>query len=354
VAAVVEPKLDDAASLSVHGLGPLAADILDRRGRAVPDTLRRQQHVARLASLTAVPLLERIRESCSGTLVLLKGPEVAARYPHRARGFGDIDLLVPDARRTQAELIAAGFEQLDDPEGVWIGIHHLARLRLPGSPLPIEVHSVPKWPDGLRPPRADELFAAAVPSDIGIDGVLAPSVPHHALLLAAHAWAHQPLGRARDLIDVGAFRVVAGECELARLARAWGMTRPWRTMVATLDALVSRSTTWPLRLWARHIWRLRDQTVLEAHLEHVLAPFWGYPPAVASRRSAAALWGTLRPAFDEGWTDKIRRSATAARRPLASVGEHRRLLGGAAYRGQQRNSPEGSEPVQDGRARFED
>ena len=196
------------------------------------------------------------------SLMLLKGPEAAARYPSRARGFGDIDLLVPDARRTQTELVEEGFEQEDDPEGIFVGIHHLARLRLPGSPLPIELHSVPKWRDGLRPPRNDELFEAAIPSDIGVDGLLAPSVSHHAVLLAAHAWAHQPLGRARDLIDVGAFRVVADDIELGRLARAWGLIRPWRTMTACLDAMVARSSTWPLRLWARHLRQLRDQTVL--------------------------------------------------------------------------------------------
>ena len=47
-------------------------------------------------------------------------------------------------------------------------------------------------------------LSLAVPSATGIDGLLAPSPAAHALLLAAHAWAHHPLGRVGDLIDVAA------------------------------------------------------------------------------------------------------------------------------------------------------
>ena len=336
---LIVSKLDDPAGLSAHGLGPLAADTLDRRGVPVPDLLRRQQHSARIATLTAPVLLERIRVACDGPILLLKGPEVAARYPNRARTFGDLDILVPDARRTQSELVAAGFVQEDDPEGIWVSIHHLARLTSSGMTLPIEIHSVPKWPDGLRPPSNGELFEAAIPSEL-VAGVLVPAASHHAIILAAHAWAHQPLGRARDLVDVGAFRAGADAAELEQLARAWGLMRPWRTMSAGLDALLAGNATWPLRLWARHIQMLRGPTVLEEHLERILAPFWGYPPRVAARRAASAFACALRPAFDEGWHEKIRRSTTAARRPFAPVAAHRRMLGDSATRGRRRNTPE--------------
>ena len=278
IGALVAAKLDNVAGLAQHGFGPLAADELERRGSPVPDRLRHQQHLARLATLTAPMILERVRAACEGPILLLKGPEVAARYPHRARTFGDVDLLVPDAQRTQRELIAAGFAEEDDPEGIWVGIHHLARLRWQGLELAVEVHSEPKWPDGLTPPPSAELFEAAVPASVGVDGILAPAPSHHALVLAAHAWAHQSIGRARDLVDVGALRSEADEAMLRALARAWRIPRVWNTMSSSLDAVLCGQRTWPLRLWAGHVPELRPQTVLETHVERLVSPFWAYPP----------------------------------------------------------------------------
>jgi hypothetical protein len=336
---VVVARRDNVGGLCIHGLGPLTADALERRGAHVDPVLAKHLRVARIAMLTAVPLLERVRDSCDGPMVLLKGPEAALRYPNSTRGFGDIDLLVPDAFRTQDELLAAGFVQDDDPAGIWVGIHHLARVRWPGSPLPIEVHTVPKWPDGLEPPSNAELLEAAVPSATAVEGLLAPCPTHHALLLAAHAWAHQPIGRARDLVDVGAFAVDADPRELEHLAHEWGLERIWATMAACIAGLGEQRPTWPLRLWARHVWQLRDQTVMEAQLERLLAPFWGYEFMTASQMSASALSRMLRPAHDETWREKAVRMATASRRPFASLGEHRRSLGHSATRGR-RPAPE--------------
>jgi hypothetical protein len=337
-------RANDVESIALHGLEPLAADVLDRRGLTVPEPLRRRQQMARVATLMAPILLDRVRASCEGPILLLKGPEAAARYPQAARGFGDIDLLVPDARRTQAELLSAGFVEEEDPEGLWVGIHHLGRLRAPGSPLPIEVHSVPKWPDGLQPPPFTELFEGAVPSATGVNDVLAPNSTHHAVILAAHAWAHQPLGRVRDLVDVGAFRVVAGEDDLRQVAHRWGVSRMWQTTTETLDALLTRRATWPLRLWAGHLGGFRDQTVLETHLERLLAPLWGYRKPVAVRRVGSAVVSEVRPAFDEGWSEKLRRTVIALRRLGSPVRIHRHELGPSATRGQRRNV----EPKKDG------
>ncbi len=149
------------------------------------------------------------------------------RYPQRAR---TVRRRRPARARRDAvhsaSSLAAGFVEEDDPEGIWVGIHHLPRLGWPGTTLAVEIHSEPKWPDGLRPPHNEELFEAAVPSEVGVADVLAPLPAHHALLLAAHAWAHQPLGRARDLVDVGALRAEADGAELERLARVVGNDAP--------------------------------------------------------------------------------------------------------------------------------
>lgn len=339
IARIVESRSNEVPALTAHGLGPLAAELLERPDRALPEPFRRQQRRARLAGVTAPGVLARVREACDGPLLVLKGPEVAARYPGQARAFGDVDLLVPDAPAVQRGLLASGFVEVTDPDGRWVGIQHLNPLALPGTPLVVEVHSTPKWPDGLRPPPVDELLERAIPSASGVPGVYAPAPADQAVLLAAHAWAHQPLGKARDLVDVGAFRVDSRPDDLTRLAHEWGVAPLWRTTAAAIDAFLDGRTTWPLRLWATHVVELRDQTVLETHLERICSPFWGLPAGRASRQSAAALAAEFRPAFDEGWAEKLRRTAVALRRPFVSVKAHRHMLGDSARRGRGRNTP---------------
>ena len=53
----------------------------------------------------------------------------------------------------------------------------------------------------------DELLAAASPRDGGPAGILVLPPEHHLLLLAAHSWAHEPLRRLRDIVDMA---LVAG------------------------------------------------------------------------------------------------------------------------------------------------
>jgi hypothetical protein len=337
VGRIVESSLDDTEGLCAHALGPFAADQLARRGRPVPVPILHQQRVAQLAALTAPMVLARTREALAGPMLVVKGPEVAARYPQPARAYGDLDILVPDSREAQRAMISAGFVEDEDAGGIWVGIHHLSPLRWPGLPLKIELHHEPKWLEGLEPPRREELFEAAVPSAVGVEGVLAPAPPHHALLLAAHAWAHQPLRRARDLVDVGALAAEVEAAELRQLARAWGLGRLWATTIAAVEAFLAGRRTWPLRLWAGHIAEMRVQTVFEEHLERLLSPFWGYPRVKATRLSLGALGEEFRPAFDEGWREKIRRSGAAMRRASSPVTKHRSMLGESAARGQGRN-----------------
>jgi hypothetical protein len=336
-------RVDRVEGLARHGLGPLAADRLARDGRPVPKELAHQQARARLLALTAPLLVSRVRGAVDQPLIVFKGPEVAVRYPGSARLFGDIDLLVADAAAAQRALVAAGFVEEPDPEGLWVGIHHLPRIRWPDIPLQLEVHTHPKWPDGLVPPPTEELFAAAVPARIGVPGVLAPDPAHHALLVAAHAWAHKPLANVRDLLDAGAVAAEADARELAQTASDWGVERLWRTTDEALTAILTESRTTPLRVWAGHVGALRAQTVLEQHLERIASPFWGLPAGRAARASLRALGAELRPAFDEGWGEKMRRTSQAFRRPNMAVPAHEELLGDAARRGRRRNPPAGNE-----------
>jgi hypothetical protein len=333
---LVESRLADTAGVCAHGLGPLAADLLERRGEPIPPAFLHEQRVARVAAISAPALLARVRNAWDGPLLLLKGPEVAARYPHHARSFVDLDLLVSDAEEAQRALLAAGFHEEEDPGGIFVGIHHLTPLRWAGLPLKIEIHTEPKWPEGLTPPSNEELFEAGTPTAAGVPNVLAPATAHHALLIAAHAWAHQPLARVRDLLDVGALAVDAEHAELAHLARVWGIASVWQTTRTTLDALLAGRRTTPLLLWAGHVQQVREQTVFEQHLERLLSPFWGLPTRTAVRHSTRALVNEFRPAFDETWSEKLRRSALALRRPGGSVATHRRRLGDSAQRRRRR------------------
>ena len=39
----------------------------------------------------------------------------------------------------------------------------------------------------------ESIVGSARPSDLGVEGILTPVDAHHALLVTAHAWAHEPL-----------------------------------------------------------------------------------------------------------------------------------------------------------------
>ena len=132
----------------------------------------------------------------------------------------------------------------------------------------------------------------------------------------------------------------ADAAEARSLARRWGVGRIFDTMTQTLEAVLDGRRTVPLRTWAGHLAALREQVVLEQHLERLLAPFWGLPPSLATRTAASALLAEFRPAFDETWGEKIGRMGQALRRSSVSVSTHDRLLGRSATRGQGRNVAE--------------
>lgn len=327
--ASLPPLLDrapSAADVRAHRLELLHAALLRERGSSVPSELARRVRTAQLATLSAIALLGRIRELCAGPILIFKGPEVAAHYPARGlRMFGDLDLLVPDAHEIQATLLAAGFTPVGEQQD-WDALHHLQRLASPDGLFAVEIHKRPKWLMGADAPSIGDLLADAVPSATGVDGVLAPSPPVHAVLLAAHAWAERPLGCIGDLLDV---EIVTGEDreKAGRLAEELGVGRVWDATTAASAALFrERTPAWPLRTWARHLRAARGQTVIESHLERVLAPFAALAPVPALGDAARAFRRTVRPRRDEGWRAKLGRVRRAFRHAFVRRAEHEQRL----------------------------
>jgi hypothetical protein len=308
--------LIDRASIDgvlAHKLAPLAAGRRRAAGDPVPAAYAAEERAASFAALSAVALLRRIREVGEGPIVLLKGPEVAALYPQNSRRFGDIDVLTPDALGLHRSLREHGFLEVETPFD-HREHHHLPPLRWPVIPLYVEVHAAPNWPQGIDAPAIAEILEAAVPSVVDVEGLSAPSRLHHALLLAAHSWAHEPLMTLRDLLDVAAFAGEESSADLDRLATAWGLGRIWRTTRRAIDALFfDGPPSTALVLWARHLSAVRERTVFETHLQAMLHPFWGHPPGRALVESLAAVRADLLPAEGESVGTKLGRVPRAIR-----------------------------------------
>lgn len=333
-------RADDVTGLRMHGLGALASSRLLRTGGSADPALRQDAQAAVATMLLAKPVLERMREATGAALVLIKGPELARLYPDDARTFGDLDILVEDAVRTQRELLASGFQELPDEDGIYVGIHHLPPIVWPALPLKIEVHSRAKWPAGLPAPPTAELVEAAVPSQLA-DGISTLAPEHHALVVSAHAWAHSPMRSLRDLIDVAAMAEFANDAHVDRLAREWQLTRSWRATRHAIDALFFEGRPpLSLRVWARHLAGVREPTVVENHLQAWISSYWALPPRKALLASGRALLEDARPAHDETWREKLVRAGTAVTHALVPRSEHDRTLGPSAYRGQRRNEPD--------------
>jgi hypothetical protein len=320
----VDDLLDGAevAGIRAHKLGALAARLRRSDGRPVPPPLAADERGAAVAVIMARPLLEHIRRVCDGALVLVKGPEVARLYPGSARTFGDVDLFAADAPAAQRALLANGYVEVDDPEP-FVDHHHLRPLKAPTVGLKVELHTAPLWPPGTTPPPLQEILERAVPAGVGVEGISTPVPVHHALILAAHAWSHDPLQTLRDLVDIAAVSAGCSDAELAQAAEAWGIPKIWRTTRGAIRALLEGGpTTVPLRIWARHLRSMRERTVLDSHLMRWLHVFWELPPraAVADLRTAVRM--TLLPAGGESWREKLARTGRGITHPGEPMSTH--------------------------------
>jgi hypothetical protein len=312
-----------------HGLGPLAARRLRLADEAVPDHHLREERASRTAALVAPSLLQRARDAYDGPLLLVKGPELSARYPDGARRFGDLDLVAGDAEEAQAALLAAGFrlQQRDwPPEGyddVRRPHYHLHPLVFPGLGLRIEIHKHVKWPDRLRPPSNEELFEAAVPSVVGVPGLLTPHPDHHAVVLVSHAWGEVPMRRVRQLVDVLAFVDDGDRAKLRQLAAGWGIERGWTSTLAVGDwLLLGHPEPRLVGVWARYLRELREPNVLEMHVQDWLSPFWLTTPRPAAHRTFDAVLRDLRPKPNQTWKAKLRQTMRALTHPRRARTEH--------------------------------
>ena len=334
-------RAPDLAALGAHRLHLLAAQRWRKQGQLVPPWLADAEREASVRIMLAALVLERVRSNYDGRIVLFKGYEVGQSYPSPSlRPFVDIDLLVDDAERAQAALLAAGFEEVGDP-ALYLDIHHLRPLAAPGLPLAVELHHEPKWPDRIETkPRLGELLDGAVPSATGIDGIEALDPIHHGVVLAAHSWAHEPLHRLIDLLDV--HLTVAGRPDEARAtARAWGLGKVIEATLATADHLFAgERLPLGLKMSARHLARGTERTVFESHLTEWLAPLWELPGHAGLRRMTSAFVDDLRPRAGEGWRSKRRRMLTAVRRARTARRVHDELLGEQAHVGSVRNRNE--------------
>jgi hypothetical protein len=303
------PRLSD---LRHHKLHLLAASRRRARGEEIPADLVHDERFAAALALSAATLMRHVRAATDAEIVVMKGPEVAAHWPQaRLRPWKDLDLLVADAHAVQRDLLAAGFVEIGDPS-LYEDIHHLRPLAHPSLPVTIEVHMRPKWPDSGRAPTFEELHERGVESTFSLPGVVAPCPAHHAVMLAVHAWEHDPLSRIGSLVDVAALALVADPDETAAVARDWDVTRVWAATMRAIDDLLF-DTAEPARapIWRRHLHDVRERTVFEVHVEKLVGPVAGAPLTAVPGAATRAIARTLKPDRQERWSQKLWRSRRA-------------------------------------------
>ena len=315
--------------LRAHRLHLLAAQRFRALGQPVPEDFAADERLAAAVTLAAEITLERARAAYDGTLVLMKGLEVAGRYPSPTlRPFRDLDVIVDRPEQAQRALIEAGFMAVGMDDHAYEDKHHLRPLRLPGLPVLLELHRRPVWISWSSPPSTAELLSDAVDSVTGIPGVLALSPAHHALVLAAHSWEGTPLRRILDLIDVTVVAREADPSELWDAARRWRMDGVWRTMRAAADAVVfgAPALPWHVRLWAGRVQAARDRSMVRDHAARLLSPFSVLPPNQALGVVGEALVRTVSPAEGETWGIKAARTRRALRHAFERVSVHNETL----------------------------
>lgn len=316
------------ADLYEHGIHLLAARRYRAAGETVPPEAAEEERFAAVRTLLADELLRQVRAAYDGQILVIKGSEVALRYPKPAlRPTVDVDILVSDAHEAQRALLANGFQEAGDPS-LFTGIHHLRPLVSPSVPMSVEVHLHPKWIETLDPPSNEELLDVAVESRLGIDGIQTLPAAHHVLVLVAHSWAHEPFRRLVEVIDIAAMSSETDPGEVGALAERWKIRRAWETTQRAADAVLYGAGPLPFstRVWARNLPAVRGRTVLESHLEHWLSPFAALPAHRAVRVSLAEVGREFRPGPDETWRDKARRSGLAIRNAFVRRSVHEGAL----------------------------
>ena len=199
--------------------------------------------------------------------------------------------------------------------GGYENIHHLRALWWPGLPLIVEIHDGAKWPDGLRGPSPEELLASAVPSRLGVDGIGALPRPSTRCCWPRTRWAHEPLGRLGQLVDVAATLQRTDPDEVESLARRWDCLRMWRATHRAVRAVVEgEGHSLAVSLWGRQLRAVRERTVFEMHVTEAVGSIWAGAPVEAPR--------ALRRLPDETWGAKLARTARAMGNARVSKADH--------------------------------
>jgi hypothetical protein len=134
------------------------------------------------------------------------------------------------------------------------------------------------------------------------------------VLLAAHAWAHDPLDRIGPLADVAALTEEAGREAAALVAAQWGVAGQWRATGRAIDeVLLQGSPARALPVWKRHLPVPRERTVYESHVSRVVAPVAAASIGRAPAALLGGLLGALRRAPGDTWRAKLSRSVRAIR-----------------------------------------
>jgi hypothetical protein len=313
----IERLVDDAANpaaIQAHGLQLFAARRWRAVGRAVPPAWIEAERASAIATLGVPSLLARVRASLPGPILLLKGAEVATRYPDPAlRQMGDLDLLVPDAPAAARALRDAGFAPAVG-EAESARPQHLPPLSWPRSPLPIELHHAPPVPPWSSPPPVAALVAASVQSTVCVEGIRTPDPASHAVLLAAHAWLHfGPRPRVRDLVDVAVMAEELDREQLQELAGVWGLARVWTVTSEAIGALSDRRGT-----------DLEAPSLAGEHLSRWAGGLWAPTWRAVPRALTQTVGQDLRPWPDEGWPTRLRRLGHAVPHAFSSNADYRR------------------------------
>ena len=319
------PSLD---ALRKHRLHLAAARLWRLRGREVPADLLSDARAAAVRAMLARFILAKARSAYGGALMLMKGPEVAAHYPVPSdRPYRDLDLLVEDPAAAHRALTEAGFVQVADPALFDRSHHHLTPLMWPGAPLVVEIHRRPSRPEWLEPVSGESLFRIAVPSATGVPGVLAPEPAAHAVLLVAHAWNHDPLGKLGQILDPAVMLASADHRRADAFARAWGWGGMWNTTLAVMDTVLDQKRRGlASKLWARHLLDVRERVVIENHIVRLAAPVSGLPGGQVRQAVTCGLRSTFVHDPGEDWMTQLRRSCLAIAHAFRPVSVHEQSL----------------------------
>ena len=286
--------------------------------RSAPACAARER-VAAARALVAPLVLERARAACDGPMLLMKGPELAARYPDQVRRpFAISTSLVQSPARHTAQRCWPPVSHPSVPRRRprTTAVYPPPAARTARDTPPCLIDSPPTAGRSGRVvtgARLGELLAVAVPSATGVDGVLG-------LRLARgrgrrHSWSEAPLRRCSR--PRRSSRALAGRGRAAGRRGGRGATRPRRrrgaAMVAAGDAVLGFAPpTRPAEaVGARRTAAAPTATVIENHLARVLSPFSvlpAGPPRCGCRRVSWA------------YASSRRRRTAGGRRPRAPGG----------------------------------